>query len=391
MAALRAHFVYWFSANPGGFGTSTYYKDTLHAWVKDFNKQAPQDQWFGKDWTTFRPDLESDKANGFNDPMLGGSGYGQGKTFPHAMKGGLDKVGKKFYEAVTISPYGNELLLALAKKAILAEKMGQGDETDLLTLSFSSNDLIGHCWGPDSREVMDVTLRSDVIVKELLDFLDANVGKGQYILALSADHGVCPIPEVAKLQGKDAGRVSADGLRKGGEDYLQASFAKDNKKLPWIEKMSGSWFYFNRGVIREQGLSSSQVESALADWLVKQQGVQAAFTRSQVEGKPKLSDPTTEMVRLSFHPEVSGDVKVLLKPYHQFTIDLVKSPAYATGHGSPYPYDTHVPLLVFGTGVHPGIHKERITPQAMATIMAHGLQIPPPATAEAPLPRGIFD
>jgi hypothetical protein len=307
------------------------------------------------------------------------------------MKGGLDKVGKKYYDALTVSPYGNELLLALAKTAILAEKMGQGEETDLLTLSFSSNDLIGHCWGPDSQEVLDVTLRSDVIVKELLDFLDAKVGKEQYILALSADHGICPIPEVAKAQGKDAGRVSANGLRSGGEAHLQATFAKDGKKLPWIEKMSGSWFYFNKGVLRELGLSSAEVEKSLADWLAKQPGVQTAFTRSQVEGKPKLADPLTETVRLSFRPEASGDVKVLLKPYHLFTTDLVKSPAYATTHGSPHPYDTHVPLLVFGTGVHPGTHAERITPQAMATILAHGLHVPLPAAAEAPLPRGVFD
>ena len=145
------------------------------------------------------------------------------------------------------SPQGNELLLALAKTAIVAEKLGQGEETDLLTLSFSSNDLIGHCWGPDSQEVLDVTLRSDLIVKELLNFLDAKVGKGQYLLVLSADHGICPVPEVAKAQGKDAGRVSANGLRTGGEAHLQATFSKDGKKRLWIEKMSGSWFLLQRG------------------------------------------------------------------------------------------------------------------------------------------------
>ena len=228
MAALRAHFVYWFSTGAGNFVTSTYYNDAIHAWVNDFNKQAPQDKGFGKDWTRLRADLDYAKFSGPDDVAAEGTGFAQGRVFPHPMTGGLTKTGKKYYEALTTSPQGNELLLALAKTAIVAEKMGQGEDTDLLTLSFSSNDLIGHCWGPDSQEVLDVTLRSNLIVKELLDFLDARVGKGQYLLVLSADHGICPVPELAKEQGKDAGRVSADKLRRGGEAHLQAAFGKDD-------------------------------------------------------------------------------------------------------------------------------------------------------------------
>jgi hypothetical protein len=390
MAALRAHFAYWFSTSTGNFVTSTYYRDSLHPWVNEFNTKALPDRWFGRDWTLFRPDLDYVKFSGPDDVAAEGIGYLQGRVFPHPLKGGLDKAGKRYYEALTNSPFGNDLLLALAKTAIVAEKMGQGDQTDLLTVSFSSNDLIGHCWGPDSQEVLDVTLRSDLIVKELLDFLDNQVGKGQYFLLLSADHGICPVPEVAKAQGKDAGRVSADGLRTGVEAHLQTTFAKDGKKRPWIERLSGSWFYLNKGVMRESGLSASQVEQAAANWLAKQPGVQAAYTRSQVEGKPKLDDPVTESVRLSFDPERSGDVKVLLKPYHLFSANLLKSPAYATTHGSPYPYDTHVPLLVFGPGIRPGRHTEKVTPQALATILAKALDIPPPSAAEAPLPEGVL-
>src|SRR5260370_955415 len=106
------------------------------------------------------------------------------------------------------SPRGSELLLALAKKAIDAEHLGQHEGPDLLCLSFSSPDMIGHCWGPDSQEVLDITLHSDRMVKELLETLDAKVGKGNYLLVLSADHGICPIPEAARAQGKKAGRVS---------------------------------------------------------------------------------------------------------------------------------------------------------------------------------------
>ena len=390
LAALRAHFAYWFSTSAGKFVTSTYYNDTPHAWVKDFNQKAPQDQFFGKSWTLLRKNLDYVKHAGLDDISFEGTGYEQGRTFPHPLTGKLTKPGKKYYEALTNSPQGNELLLELAKTAIDAEKMGQGENTDLLCLSFSCNDLIGHCWGPDSQEVLDATLRTDLIIKELLDVLDAKVGKGQYLLVLSADHGICPIPEVAKAQGKDAGRVSQDRLRTGAEAHLQTTYSKDGKKRLWIEKMSGSWFYFNKGVMRELALAPAEVEKTLADWLVKQPGVQAAFTRTQVGGSQKLDDPLTESVRLSFHPEASGEVKVLLKPYYLFTADLVKAPAYATTHGSPHPYDTHVPLVVFGPRVEPGKRTERVTPLAIATILAHGLNIALPSAAEAPLPAGLF-
>src|SRR5262249_9231464 len=161
-------------------------------------------------------------------------------------------------------------------------------------------------------------------------------------------------------------------------------------KRPWIEKMSGSWFFLNKGTMRELGLSSADVEKSLASWLTKQRGVQTAFTRTQLEASTKHDDPLVQSVRLSFHPDLSGEVKVLLKPYHLFAIDIKKSPAYATTHGSPHPYDTHVPLIAFGPGVRPGTYTERVTPQALATILARGLNLPLPSGAEAPLPKGLF-
>jgi hypothetical protein len=390
MAALRAHFAYWFSTSTGNFGTSTYYNDTLPPWVKDFNGKHLGDRWFGKDWTLFRTQLDYAKYSGPDDIDAEGTGYSQGRTFPHPMTGGLSKLGSKYYSAVTNSPYGNELLLELVKTAVIAEKMGQGAETDLLTISFSSNDTVGHCWGPDSQEVLDITLRSDVLLKQLLDFLDAKVGKGQYVVFLSADHGVCPIPELSKSQGKDAGRVSPQVLRSGGEAHLQATLAKDGKKRPWIENMTGSWFYFNKGTLRELRLPSSLAEKTLADWLTKQPGVEAAYVRSEIEGKPPLTDPIAESVRRSFYPECSGDVKVLLKPYYLFSGNTKKVTAYATTHGSPHDYDTHVPLLAFGPGVRPGVHGERVTPQAVATILARLLDVPLPSGDDTPLPKGVL-
>ena len=195
---------YWFDSTDGNFVTSTYYRDAIHPWVADYNSTKPADAWFGKEWTRLRPNLDYEKYSGPDDVVGEDVGYGEGRTFPHPLDGGLKMPGQKYYNAVYTSPFGNDILLGLVKRAIDAEKLGKHDVPDLLCVSFSSNDSIGHNWGPDSQEVLDVTLRSDLIVKELLQVLDAKVGKGNYMLALSADHGVCPLPEVAAKQGKDA-------------------------------------------------------------------------------------------------------------------------------------------------------------------------------------------
>ena len=250
MAALRATAVYWFNTARGLFVTSTFYRDTPHAWVDEFNKTRPADKYFGKDWTRLRGDLDYQQYSGRDDESSEGTGYKQGRTFPHPMTGGLEKPGKNYYEALTASPYGNEVVLELAKRAIDAEQLGQGDGRDLLCVSFSSNDIVGHCWGPDSQEVLDITLRSDLIIKELLNYLDAKVGRNRYVLVMTADHGVSQIPEMATAQGKDAGRVPPTLFTVQAAALLQKTFAAGQKQLPWIEKSSAGWIYLNHGTLK---------------------------------------------------------------------------------------------------------------------------------------------
>src|SRR5262249_12787844 len=161
------------------------------------------------------------------------------------------------------SPFGNELLLEMVQRAVEAEHLGGGDAPDLLCVSFSSNDPVGHTWGPDSQEVLDVTLRTDEIVRQLLAHLDAKVGKGRYVLALTADHGVGPLPEVAQAQGKDAGRVPSDLLTKKAEAFLDQTFGADADKPRWVEAAEAPWVYLNRRGIEQRGRSPAEVEEAL--------------------------------------------------------------------------------------------------------------------------------
>lgn len=377
---------YWFDTTTGTFLTSTYYAATLHPWVEKFNQTSPADRYFAQDWTRFRKDLDYDKLVGPDDVKGEGSGTNQGRTFPHPMRGGLEKPGPNFYSAIYSSPYGNEILLSLAKAAIDAEGLGTQDSPDLLTISFSSNDAIGHAWGPDSQEVFDMTLRSDVIVKELLDHLDAKVGRGRYLLALSADHGVCPVPEIAVTQGRDAGRVSSTELLRRVNAFLEAEFGGSGVETPkWIETFSNGWFYFDQKKLQAAGVTNRQAAHALSDWLHKQPGIQTAFTRSQLESDISSDDAIAQRVRLSYFPERCGDVVLVLKPY-------VLLGDYTTGttHGSPYGYDSHVPLVIYGTGVKPSIRQDRIPPAAIAPIFAHALGARPPENSVTPLPENVF-
>jgi hypothetical protein len=376
---------YWLDPVTGSFVTSTYYRDQLHPWVRSFNEGHPADAWFGHDWDRLRPDLDYVRYSGPDDVVGEGLGLSQGRTFPHPLTGGLRRAGDKYYTALYNSPFGNDLLLGLVKRAVDAEHLGTNDTTDLLCVSFSCNDPIGHCWGPDSQEVMDVTLRSDLIIKQLLNFLDNRVGRGGYVLALTADHGVCPLPEVSRSQGKGAGRVDPKQLGKKIDAFLDQKFSENPGRARWIAEDPAAWVYLNRDILRKRNLQAGPVAEALASWIKTQPEFQTAYTHDQLlQGVPS-DDAIGQAVRRSFHPERAGDVTLVSKPYY-----LVMPQPTGTTHGTPHPYDTHVPLLVFGRGVQAGVRQDPVTPQAVAAILAHALDVKPPAQAEAPLPENLF-
>jgi hypothetical protein len=375
---------YWFDLWTGDFMTSSYYRNRPHAWLTDFNRDRPADRWFSKDWTRLRPDLDYLRHSGPDAVPGGGTGWLQKRTFPHPTTGGLRRLHSKpyadkdYYGAVLTSPFGNELLLELARKVIDAEKLGGGATRDLLCLSFSATDPIGHSWGPDSQEMLDAMLRADRLVAALLAHLDARVGRDRYLLVLTSDHGVCPLPEVSRARKRDAGRVSFKRLREAANTILDRAHGGGHGR--WIEATPESWLYLNHRLLAARGLKAADVEAALARGLKDYPGVLAAYGRSHLAGLNK-DDPVGQAVRRSFHPDRSGDVAVVLKPYYVPAEDLV-----GTSHGSPHPYDTHVPLLVYGPQVRAGLRTEAITPQAVAGIVATGLGIPPPAGCEEPVP-----
>ncbi len=409
MAAISAQICYWFNLESGDFTTSPWYRreefgnypDEMHKWAREFNASRKSDQWVNKDWTRLRDESVYLENAGPDDVEGEGYGYFQGRTFPHPTPyaPGTKDAKKHYYEAVDNSPYGNDLLFEFAKTAIEKEKLGQSHSVDLLCLSFSSNDLVGHCWGPDSQEMLDITLRSDLMIKNLLDYLDEKVGRGKYVFAMSADHGVCPLTTVAHKQGHKSGRLSDKILGPLAEEHLNKVYppqpGKSDKRIWFATPSKNPWVYLNYEQLKELNLKQSDVEKVLADWYNAQSGVKMAYTRTQMLEPERDSDSEElKMMRRSFDPAASGDVMLVLEPYHLFlpailTKDPEKADAYQTTHGSPHPYDTFVPLLVMGPRIIPGEHSERIAPQAMAAILAEALRVNPPSR-DYPLPAGLF-
>jgi len=384
---------YWLDNTDGMFVTSSCYRDSVHPWIAEFNEKRVADQWFGKDWTRLLPDLDYERYSGPDKAPGEGIGSKQGETFPHPTDGGLKKPGPSYYNALFNSPYGNDMLMELVRRAMSAEKLGKNEAIDLLVVSFSSNDAVGHTWGPDSQEVFDTTLRSDRLMSEFLSLLDKEVGKGKYVLALTADHGICPLPEVTARNGKFAIRVSGRKLIADAEEHLCSLFDKPfadlepAKKPRWIEQIAPPWIWLNQSLIKQRGLKSCDVEKALADFLSKQEGIGRAFTRAELASPCPLDDAIGMKMKRSYYAERCGDVGIVLMPY------CLLGDGFKTGtnHGSPHPYDTYVPLLVYGTGIKPGIRKEAVTPQAIAAILAKAAGINPPKMAVYPAPEGLFE
>jgi len=382
---LKGNIVYWWDSDSGDFVTSTYYRDRVADWVGAFNAAKPADRWFGTTWNRFRDDLDYDKLAGPDDVVGEGPGIAkkQGRAFPHPFPSDSGKPDKTYYSALYNSPFSNELLADFALEAVRREKLGQRDVPDLLCVSFSANDVVGHMWGPDSHEVLDITLRTDALLSRFFKELDALVGPDNYGVVLSADHGVCPLPEVARSKGaKAARRIDAVKLGQGLVAHLREEFDLGEKVQPLVGPVDEN-MYLNAKAFA--GGDIAKVREAAATWLRKQDGIGCCYTRGQLESDAPTDDSLLRQARLSFHPKSSGDLLVL--PAYGCLFGGSAIPT-GTSHGTPYDYDTHVPLLVYGPGIKPGKREGKVSCLASAAILAQFLKVPPPPAAE-PLPADL--
>lgn len=373
LAGKLADAAYWMDR--GRMVTSTHYMKTLPAWVEAFNATGRVDSFFGKTWDRLLPVEAYDRLQGPDSAPGEAADYGLGTTFPRQVNGGADRIGPAYYEAFECSPFKSEVLGDFARTVIENEKLGQRGVTDVLCVSYSVNDTVGHNFGPDSHEVMDITLRTDRMLAELFAFIDARVGLNRCTIVFTADHGIAPLPERVKTLSPalSAGRIDNVKLLKTCETALDRAYGPLSDGRHWLV-IDESSLLFLRGVLEEKKAVPAEAEKIVRDALLTLEFVEAAYTRTEMMAG-RIDGAYAAATLLSFNRERSGDLYYQMKPYW---VDRKTG----TNHGAPYNYDVHVPLLWFGVGVKAGTHVERVGVDDIAPTLAHILNVMVPPMAQ---------
>ena len=362
---------YMYMGETGQFSSSTYYMPALPQWVKDFNAAKPADAFFKKTWAPLLP--EAAYARSVPDGQSWQIASGNGNRLPAVIGDKMDGPGPRFYGNLLASPFADELTLAFARAAVQSEKLGQRGVQDILSVSLSSHDYINHAFGPESRLSHDHLLHLDRHLQAFFQFLDKEVGAGNYVLTLTADHGFTDTPEWAATQGRDAGRFTAGPSLAIVNAALSAKFGVD--KL--VRDFSAAGLLLNDKLAAERGLKFADVQAAAREELLKLPGVETVFTREQLLGND-TSTPYLEAMRKSFDPTRAAQLQIVLKRHWIMSY----RPGGST-HGSPHDYDTHVPLLFWGPGyVGQGEVKERVEMADLAPTLAGIAGLPAPAQAQ---------
>lgn len=344
-AGHMADGAYWFDHNSGNFVSSTYYFKTLPAWAEAFNARKVANSYAGKVWA------------------LTGSGK------PLSML--ASEPGRPLYEGIYNSAFGNDLLEAFAEAAIDGEKLGQNGGTDILTMSFSSNDAVGHRTGPDSQEVHDICLRTDQAIGAFLDAVDKKVGLANTLIVFTADHGVAPVPEVNQqrhMPGGRLGKTLSQALDKALTDKYGAGH--------WVAANMEEQIYLDRPFIESRKLKLEDVQETAAKALLAVPHIDRVFTSEDLRRGRYNQDPIALRVAKGFNERRGGDLYVVFESYW-----LAGSNTSGTSHGMPFNYDSHVPLVFMGSGVKPGRYHSSVAIFNLAPTLATMLDIELPSGA----------
>ncbi len=352
-----ANAAYWYDLKNGQFISSTYYMSKLPRWVARFNADSPARAYCGRSWQALP------ETPGATGKVL--------KEFkPTANEPCPDE---KFLTWLHITPFMNEIELNFALAALKNENLGQGSETDLLAVSLSVNDYIGHSFGPYSPEVADVTLWTDRYLADFFNQLDQLVGLKNVWIALSADHGEAPNPRFIKDHRLGMGNAQPVAIRNAVQQALVGSFGQDE----WIEEVSGFNIYLNKATLKKHHVNPAKAEEVASEAAETIPGVEAAFTRTQLsKGMPGAS-PLARKASNSFSRWRSGDIFLVLEPF------AVPVQGQDEGtHGSPWSYDSQVPLILWGEAFIPGNYSFPCQPIDLAPTLAAALGLERPSGAE---------
>lgn len=361
MAGHKADAVNWFEN--GSWTTSSAY-GTM-PFVENFAKANPVQADLGKKW-----ELSLPKNSYFYDEKAIGAVAPGGweLTFPHTLHGGSTSGGPDaaFYQQWATSPYADTYLTKMAENAVDQLGLGKSGGTDFLGVSYSSVDYVGHSFGPHSWEIQDVLIRLDKDLGELFAHLDAKVGRGNYVVALSADHGVVPTPEDMQKTGADAGVLHVPEIQAKIEKALEPF----NYTKPAVARVASSDVYFSTGIY-ERLKADPPAMRAVLDGIRSVPGVAEVYRAEELQDRPATQSPIRRAEAASYFPGRSGDLTIVPKPYWLASGGPAGRPRdYGTGHGTPYYYDQHVPVLLMGWGIAQGEYFGRATPADIAPTLA---------------------
>lgn len=342
-AGRMADGAFWFDNKTGNFVSSTWYFPELPQWVAGFNASRSVDQWLSKSWVS----IENSKA----EPFLSMGA----------------EPSEKYYAQMQRTPFGNEILEMLAEKAIEAEQLGQRGDTDLLSVSFSSNDYVGHEVGPDHPKVRDIAIRTDRTLARLFAYLDKKVGMANVLVAFSADHGVSPTAETQQSRRMPGGRLSEPKMQETVEKALSARYGGTK----WVVGRSGPTMYLNYDLMRQMKLDPKQVRATGAEALRTFPHIARVYTSDELLTMAPR-DFVDRRVRAGYHQERGGDIYPVTEPYFTYGKD-------GASHGSPYKYDSHVPLVLMGPGVRPGKYATHAAVNDIAPTLSALLEVETPS------------
>jgi predicted AlkP superfamily pyrophosphatase or phosphodiesterase len=367
MAGKRADGAYWFETAGGNFVTSSWYTKQTPAWLDKWNARRVPDARGGQVWDRLLPD-PAIYARYAGVDQAPGEGDGKDRVFPHRIREAPPAIG--FYDGLRRTPFADEVLLEFATAALKAHDLGTDDATDILAVSFSACDVIGHTYGPDSQEQMDNLLRLDRTLGGLLDEAERRAGQGRVLVVLTADHGAMPLVETLKAKGIDARRAGAEDLSLPVDKALTARFpgatglVADNDPMEYV---------LDREAIARQGLKVEDVEATIRQALLSTGLIDAVYSQAQLMGPRPADDPFFDLHQRAFFAPRSGDLVARVKKY-------VYLGGYVggTGHGTPHDYDRHVPIVFLGPGITPGRRDVETGPEDIAWALGRLLGLPYP-------------
>ncbi len=357
-AGHSANGAYWYEGKSGNFITSTYYMNELPEWVNRFNQRKLVDSLYKLNWNLSMPKEKYTDYATTDEKAYEGKPFGKDALgFPYDLSSFIGKD----YSKISNTPYGNTLTTEMSKAAVIAEKLSKGSATDFLAISYSSTDYIGHAFGPNSWEQVDDYIRLDAELGNLLTFLDANVGKDQYTVFLTADHAVAHIPGFMKENKLPGGTLDEGGTLKDMNAKLKEKF---NVAGNIVVSMANYQVYLNHPMIDSGKLDEEAIKKWIIQYIKKNDAIADAFPTANILTSP-LNQTLREMLVNGYNPARSGDIQIVLKPGY------IDGGATGTTHGLWYKYDAHIPLLWYGWGIKKGkTNKETYMTDIAPTVAA---------------------